>query len=162
MHAHSATGMQCQFTRFWSSTTKFTCMVPRSIWSRGHFKVSDQSVCFCFFNEVRPFKSNLPFIQNHKSVFSSADPRVKVRNLYIVFKLLSLLLRLNFWLYIIANLVLLNCSFFISINEFSSLMAAITCLVGLHYGHILVHCKVICFFFFLARRGCKPMNCFYL
>ena len=25
-------------------------------------------------------------------------------------------------------------------------MAAITCLVGLHYGHILVHCKVICVF----------------
>lgn len=33
-----------------------------------------------------------------------------------------------------------------SFNKCSSLMAAITCLVGLHYGHILVHCKVICVF----------------
>lgn len=34
---------------------------------------------------------------------------------------------------------------------YSSLMAAITCFVGLHYGHILVHCKVICIFLLLAE-----------
>ncbi|XP_057800143.1 uncharacterized protein LOC131015730 isoform X2 [Salvia miltiorrhiza] len=39
----------------------------------------------------------------------------------------------------------------------SSLMAAITCLVGLHYGHILVHCKVICIFFFLAHVDGVPL-----
>lgn len=119
---------------------------------------------FVFVSSMKYVLSNQIYLSSRIISQSSVVliQELKVRNLYIVFKLLSLLLRLNFWLYTIANLVVLNCSFFISINEFSSLMAAITCLVGLHYGHILVHCKVICFFFFLARRGCKPMNCFYL
>lgn len=50
--------------------------------------------------------------------------------------LVEIMVKLNFLLYLwkMINLFLCACS---------SMMAIVTCLVGLHYGHIIVHFKVI-------------------